>query len=64
MAPVGLEIRGGDYIILHECTECDHTRKNKASPNDNIQRIIELSCGSYDFRKDTLFIARQEEASN
>jgi len=60
MAPVGLEIRSGDYVITHQCTECDHQRKNKTSSNDNMERIIDLSSGAYDFRNDLLFIARQE----
>jgi hypothetical protein len=64
MAPVGLEIRGGSNIIEHQCTECDHSRKNKTSPGDNLDRIIDLSCGAYDYRKDVLFIARQETSSD
>jgi len=46
MAPVGLEIRGGETILVHKCTKCGFVRKNKTSPDDNMDRIIALSSGA------------------
>lgn len=47
MAPVGLDVTGGHEVILHRCTApgCGHTRKNKASADDDRQAIVDLSCG-------------------
>lgn len=46
MAPVGLEIRQGAYLIIHQCTRCGYTRKNRSAPEDDMDRIIALSSGA------------------
>ena len=43
MEPMGIETKGGEYMILHKCCVCGFKRHNSASPHDNIERIIELS---------------------
>lgn len=43
MEPVSLELKNGDYIITHRCTQCGHIRKNKTSPDDNFEEILKLS---------------------
>jgi rubrerythrin len=43
MKPVSLEIKQGDYIIIFNCNKCGATKKNKAAPNDNMKKLIELS---------------------
>lgn len=43
MEPIGVEIVGGEYILLHKCIECGHVKKNKTSPEDDFDAILELS---------------------
>ena len=43
MKPTGLEIKNGRKIILHRCEACGFTRKNEAAPDDNPERLIEIS---------------------
>ena len=41
--PVSVEVKGGEYTILHRCTKCGATRRNKAAENDSIEAVIALS---------------------
>lgn len=43
MEPVGLEIKNGEYIIIHRCQKCGFMRKNKTSPDDNFEAVLNLS---------------------
>jgi len=43
MEPVGIESRGGEYIIIHHCLSCGTEKKNKASKNDDFDAIIKVS---------------------
>lgn len=43
MEPIGIETKGGKYVIIHRCTSCGFERKNKASENDDTDAIIQLS---------------------
>lgn len=43
MEPVGLEIKNGEYIIIHRCKKCGFMRKNKTSPDDNFEAVLSLS---------------------
>ena len=44
MKPVALKtIRVGEFKIKFKCTKCDHTFVNKVLPDDNMDKIIELS---------------------
>lgn len=43
MEPVGLEIKAGRKIILHRCRACGFRRKNHAAPDDDAQKLIDLS---------------------
>ncbi|MEK7637483.1 MAG: RNHCP domain-containing protein [Patescibacteria group bacterium] len=43
MEPVGLEIRGDAYVIMHRCVQCGLERKNSASPQDNNEAVIRLA---------------------
>ncbi|MDR2268903.1 MAG: RNHCP domain-containing protein [Rickettsiales bacterium] len=42
MAPIGIEIKNGDYIIVHKCAECGKIRKNKSAPEDSFDMILEI----------------------
>jgi len=43
MKPIGVEKKGEEYIILHQCINCGAKKKNKASKNDNFEKIIKIS---------------------
>lgn len=43
MAPVGLELKRGEYTIIHKCEKCGTEKKNKASEEDNFEKILKLS---------------------
>ncbi|TAL49274.1 RNHCP domain-containing protein [Patescibacteria group bacterium] len=35
MEPVGVELKGGEYTILHRCVSCGFEKRNKAAKDDN-----------------------------
>lgn len=43
MEPVGVELTGEEYTMLHHCTQCGFDKKNKAAKNDNLDAILQLS---------------------
>ena len=43
MKPIGLQIKSGRYIIFHQCQKCQKITRNKASKNDNHEKLIKLS---------------------
>lgn len=42
MRPVAVEMKDGDYIIVHKCEKCGFIRRNKASEDDNFNKILEI----------------------
>lgn len=42
MEPVGVELKGNEYIIYYKCTKCGFSHKVKAAHNDNFEEIIKL----------------------
>lgn len=43
MEPVGVEVKGGEYIIQYKCTKCGYKHRVKVAPNDDFDEIIKLS---------------------
>lgn len=43
MRPVGIEAREGKMKILYACEKCGVAAKNKVAPDDNSDKIVELS---------------------
>jgi len=43
MEPTGVDIKGGERIILQRCTKCGFKRRNKASPDDSFETILKVS---------------------
>jgi len=43
MKPVSVELKGGEYIILHRCVSCGFEKRNKVTKDDNFDAIIQLS---------------------
>lgn len=42
MEPVGFILKRGTYILVHRCTECGITKRNKAAKNDRFDAILSL----------------------
>ena len=41
-----LEHKNGELYIVHKCTKCGFTRRNKVCPEDNFDAILALSNGT------------------
>jgi len=46
MEPVGVELKGEEYVILHRCVSCGFEKRNKAAKDDNFDAILLLSSSS------------------
>ncbi|MFH0806134.1 MAG: RNHCP domain-containing protein [Candidatus Brennerbacteria bacterium] len=42
MEPVGVEMKGDKYTILHRCIKCGFERKNKSSEDDDFDMILRV----------------------
>ena len=43
MEPVDVEIKNGDYVIIHQCKKCGFIRKNKMCTNDNFETLLKIT---------------------
>ncbi|MCQ2741057.1 MAG: RNHCP domain-containing protein [Alphaproteobacteria bacterium] len=43
MEPIDLELKDGNYIIIHRCQKCGFTRRNKISSDDNFEAVLALA---------------------
>ncbi len=43
MEPIKIEINHGKYSLFHRCQKCGKISKNKTSPEDNFEKILDLS---------------------
>lgn len=43
MEPVSFESRGEAYLLTHRCLSCGHKKKNKTSPEDDLETLLEIS---------------------
>ena len=43
MEPVSIEQKHGEYMILHRCIKCKFEKRNHTVPEDNYEKIIELT---------------------
>jgi predicted Zn-ribbon and HTH transcriptional regulator len=42
MEPIGIDIKGGEYIIYYRCQKCGYKFRVKTSPQDNFEAILKL----------------------
>ena len=42
MDPIKVEIKDGEYILIHKCRKCKKVTKNKTLENDNFEEILKL----------------------
>lgn len=43
MAPVGVELKSGEYDIIHKCLRCGMRKINQSAPEDDFEQIIKLT---------------------
>lgn len=43
MEPMGVELKKGEYVIVHKCVRCGFEKKNKAAKDDDFDVLIKLS---------------------
>lgn len=43
MRPIGAEESGGAWSVIQKCLKCGKIQKNKVSPADNFDKVIEIS---------------------
>lgn len=42
MEPVGVEIKKGEYILIHRCQKCGKKTRNKTNKEDNFEETLKL----------------------
>ena len=42
MKPIKIEVKNGNYLIIHQCLKCLKIKKNQASKDDNFEEIIKI----------------------
>lgn len=42
MEPSGVDMKDGQYVIIHRCLVCGAKKRNKMSPQDNFEAILEI----------------------
>jgi len=45
MEPIAIEMKKGNYVILHQCTRCGWQRRNKTAIDDNFEAILAVARG-------------------
>lgn len=43
MFPLRVEMKGSEYTLVQKCIICGFERKNKVSPDDNFEVVLNLS---------------------
>lgn len=43
MEPRGIVLSGKGYVIVHHCLECGKVSNNKTAPDDDFEKLLELS---------------------
>jgi hypothetical protein len=43
MKPAAVEMSHGEYVLVHKCVKCKFERKNKVAPEDDKEKVLEIS---------------------
>jgi rubrerythrin len=43
MRPARIELKNGEYYIIHKCVKCGLEKKNKKAEEDNFKEIIKIN---------------------
>lgn len=42
MKPIGIDLKNGEYLLIHRCLKCGKEKRNKLSERDNFDKVIKL----------------------
>ncbi|KKS64475.1 MAG: hypothetical protein UV40_C0004G0012 [Parcubacteria group bacterium GW2011_GWA1_42_7] len=42
MEPAEIEMKEGEYVIIHRCVKCGFEKKNKAAEDDDFEEILRI----------------------
>lgn len=42
MKPINIELKKGEYVILHQCIKCGFEKRNKSAKDDNFEVILKV----------------------
>lgn len=42
MKPVWIDVKHGEYIIVHRCTMCGQENRNAMAPEDNLDEVLKF----------------------
>lgn len=45
MKPITVDLKHGEFVIIHRCTRCGEEKRNIASPEDSKEEILKLAQG-------------------
>lgn len=48
MKPVAVNLVSGEYVLTHTCQNCGHQKRNKISPKDNFDKVVEIAAEMVD----------------
>ena len=43
MQPIGIDMKKGDYVVIHQCLRCGTTRRNKVNAEDDMEKVLEIA---------------------
>jgi len=43
MEPIAVELKGGEYSLVHRCVVCGTERRNRTSPADDFEAILAIA---------------------
>ena len=43
MAPTGIELEHGEYVLTHKCLKCKVAKRNKTAPDDSFDELVRIN---------------------
>lgn len=43
MKPIDIQVKKGEFSVIHECLSCNHTKKNRLSKDDNLEILLKIT---------------------
>jgi rubrerythrin len=47
MKPIDVEVKNGEYILVHVCQICGLKKKNKMAKNDNLESMFKINIDKF-----------------
>lgn len=48
MKPTAVNLENGEYFITHTCQNCGNQKRNRVSPNDDFDKVVEVAAAMVD----------------